>query len=443
MNLAISIAGLPVTTVPQASRIASTPANDSSIFRVERQPATRNIVHIDADAFFASVEQGFAPPLRDCPVIVGGTEDQRGVVHTASYEARRLGVFTGMALSAAKKLVPHARFLKGSFEHYRAVSNVFREIYRDYTPTVEFTSLDDAYLDLTGTLKYHKRLPEEITREIQSRIYDAVHVTVSCGIGTCKYIARIASGLNKPNGITSVPPGTEMVFLAPLPVEEIPGIGPAVRERLNQLGVYTIEQLRKVSKMMLVQLFGTNGAKFWQFAHGIDPRAVSQKIIPKQVSRETGFEEDISDAETVREVLHYLSERIGRKLRAEGWVCGTVAIKVDYSDHKRYSKARSLPEKTGCTETIYAMVDTLFEETPFRRLRMRRAGLTVSRIATRDGQGELFEERCRQETLDSTVDDIRRRFGFTAIMPASLVNLQSHYRIEKSGFVLHAPALTQ
>jgi DNA polymerase-4 len=158
----------------------------------------RSILHIDADAFFASVEQGFAPPLRKRPVIVGGSEDQRGVVHTASYEARKLGVRTGMVLSQAKRLVPNAVFLKGNFEHYKAVSHVFQDIYYDYTPVIEFTSLDDAYLDLTGTLRLHKRSGAEIARDIQRRIADAVNLTVSCGIGTSKYIARIASGLNKP-----------------------------------------------------------------------------------------------------------------------------------------------------------------------------------------------------------------------------------------------------
>lgn len=192
-----------------------------------------------------------------------------------------------------------------------------------------------------------------------------------------------------------------------------------------------------------MQRFGVNGKKFWELANGIDPREVKQRIIPKQISRETGFEEDISDIDLVHEVLHYLTERIGKKLREEGLVGQTVAIKVDYSDHKRYIKARTLPELTDSTEAIYNMVATLLSETPFRRLRVRRVGLVVSKIERKNWQGELFNERSRQEALESTIDEIRRRFGFTSIMPASLVNLQRHYRMEKSGYVLHAPALTQ
>ncbi|MFQ6114805.1 MAG: DNA polymerase IV [bacterium] len=403
----------------------------------------RIILHIDADAFFASVEQGFAPPLRDRPVIVGGTEDQRGVVHTASYEARKEGVRTGMPLSHAKRLVPQATFLKGNFEHYKAVSLVLQDIYYQFTPTIEMTSLDDAYLDLTGTLKLHKLAPEEIARRIQEQIYHAVHITVSCGIATAKFIARIASGVNKPNGITSVPPGKELEFLHPLPVEELPGVGSMAKERLHQLGIFTVEQLAAIPKILLMQVFGTNGQKFWELANGIDPSEVKQKIIPKQLSRETGFEEDVSDMELVREVLQYLTERIGKKLREEGLVGQTVAIKVDYSDNKRYIKARSLPEVTDCTEMIYDLVETLLNETPFRRLRVRRVGLVVSKIERKNWQGKLFNERTRREALESTIDEIRRRFGFTSILPASLINLQRHYRMEKSGYVLHAPALTQ
>lgn len=414
------------------------PANAS-----RQTPPVKSILHIDADAFFASVEQGFAPPLRNRPVIVGGSEDQRGVVHTASYDARKRGVHVGMPLNQAKKLVPRAVFLKGNFEHYKAVSRVFQDIYACFTPAIEMASLDDAYLDLTGTFHIHKCSAEAIAREIQRRIYDAVHVTVSCGIGTCKYIARIASGRQKPAGLTVVPPGEELAFLHPLPVEELPGIGPVMKEQLHQLGIFTIGQLAKIPKALLMQRFGSNGGKFWELAHGIDRREVKPRILPKQISRETGFEEDVADIELVREVLHYLTERIGRKLREDGLLAQTVTIKVEYSDRKRYVRARSLPEMTDSTDTIYRMVDALHSETPFRRLRVRRAGLVVSKIERKNWQGELFSDRTRRECLESTIDTIRRRFGFTAIMPASMANLKNHYRMEKSGYVLHAPALTQ
>ncbi len=406
-------------------------------------PPTRTILHFDADAFFASVEQGFTPPLRKHPVIVGGTEDQRGVVHTASYAARKQGVYTGMPLKQAKQLVPDAVFLKGNFEHYKAVSQVFQGVYYQYTPIVEMTSLDDAYLDLTGTLNYHKKSPVEIAREIQEKIYAAVQVTVSGGIGSSKCVARIASGLNKPAGITNIPHGTENDFLQPLPVEQLPGVGPMAKESLHQIGVRTIGQLASVPKIVLIQRFGVNGKKFWELAHGIDSREVKQKMVPKQISRETGFEEDVCDIDLVYEVLQYLTERIGKKLREEKLTGQTVSVKVEYSDHKRYIKARSLPEPTDCTDTIYKMVRELLGETSFRRLRVRRVGLTLAKIECKNWQGKLFNESGRREALEASIDEIRRKFGFTSIMSASQINLQKHYRMEKSGYVLHAPALTR
>ena len=400
-------------------------------------------MHIDADAFFASVEQGFAPPLRNKPVVVGGTENQRGVVHTASYDARKKGVRTGMPLKQAKKLVPDAIFLKGNFEHYKAVSRVLQDIYHQFTPTIEMTSLDDAYLDLTGTHNVHKRTGVEIAGTIQRQIVESLNLTVSCGIGPNKLLARVASGRNKPHGITYVPSGMELAFLHPLSVEELPGIGAVAKERLHQIGVFTIGELARLPKIALMQWFGANGKKFWEMANAIDTRDVKQRTIPKQISRETGFEEDVSDFDIVFEVLCYLTERIGKKLREEGLTGQTVSIKVDYSDHKRYLKGRGLPESTDSTDLIYGMVSRLLRETPFRRLRVRRAGVVVSNIARKDWQGELFDRRSRRAALESTIDDIRHRFGFTSIMPASLVNLQRHYRMEKSGYVLHAPALTQ
>jgi len=218
----------------------------------------RLIMHADADAFFASVEQGFNPLLRGRPVIVGGTEDQRGVVHTASYEARASGIRTGMPLMRAKQICPEAIFLKGSYEHYKAVSLVFQEVYLRYTPLVEFTSLDDAYLDLSGTLHLHPH-PREIARRIQEEILNRVGVGVSIGIGSNKVIASIASNLQKPQGIVYIAPGSEKDFLAPLPVDALPGVGRVVKEKLADLGIFTVAQLSRFSRLLLEQLFGVNG----------------------------------------------------------------------------------------------------------------------------------------------------------------------------------------
>lgn len=403
----------------------------------------RTILHIDADAFFASVEQAINPNLRNRPVIVGGTANQRGVVHTASYEARKRGVYIGMPLGHARRLVPDAVFLKGHYEHYKAVSDIFEKIYHRYTPAVEFTSLDDAYLDLTGTLNVHRLSPLDVARSIQKEVERATQVSVSCGIGTTKLIARLASGCHKPHGVTFVAPGEELDFLHPLPVEMLPGIGRVAKTTLNQLSVFTVGELSRVPKHLLRQQFGVNGGTFWQLANGIDPRDVAGSIMPKQLSRETGFEEDTSDETVVLDVLRYLTERIGTKLREASLVAQTVSVKIDYTGHRQYKKERSLPRKTSSSDALFSMVRTLVQEAPFRRLRVHRVGLAVSHITRKNLQGDLFDDSSRKDALESAVDQIRRRFGFMAVMPASLINLKQRYRMEKSGYVLHAPALTR
>ncbi len=402
----------------------------------------RLIAHIDADAFFASVEQGFNPLLRGKPVIVGGAENQRGVVHTASYEARACGVRTGMPLVHAKRVCPEATFLKGNFQHYQAASLVLQEIYLRYTPSVEFTSLDDAYLDLTGTLHLHPE-PEQLAREIQQEVERQLHIGVSIGMGSSKVIARIASGLKKPRGIIYVPPGKERQFLAPLPVDELPGVGRVAKQKLTDLGIFTVGQLAALPKAVVMEIFGANGKKMWELANGIDSRQVKPRILPGQISRETTFEEDTTEREVVMATLQYLSERIAGKLRKEGLLCRRVGIKIRYSDFTQHNVARTLPASTDSAAEIFSEVENMVARLPFRRLRIRHVGVQVTRIEWRNLQLQLFDEETRQELLDAAIDEIRRKFGFTAILPADTLELRKKYRMEKSGYVLHSPALTR
>jgi DNA polymerase-4 len=402
----------------------------------------RIIMHIDADAFFASVEQGFNPFLRNRPVIVGGSEDQRGVVHTASYEARRCGIRTGMALMRAKQICPDAIFLKGDYTHYRAVSRVFQEVYLKFTPLVEFTSLDDAYLDLTGTLHLHTDL-KEVARAIQREILEKVGVGLSIGIGKNKVIANIASGLRKPKGIVEVPWGREKEFLAPLPVDALPGVGRVAKEKLTDLGVFTVGQLAQFSKIIMEQLFGMNGVKIWELANGIDTREVKRRIIPRQISRETSFEEDTADMGIIKGTLQYLNERIAKKLREQELLCQTLNVKIRYSDFTANNRSRSLPYPSNDSATLYKMVETLFEEIRLRRIRIRHVGIAVSNIEALNWQAKLFNERTRQEALNMTIDAIREKFGFMSILPAETIKLKRKYRMEPNGYVLHNPALTR
>ena len=402
----------------------------------------RTIMHIDADAFFASVEQGFNPLLRGKPVIVGGRENQRGVVHTASYEARACGVRTGMPLFKAKALCPRAVFLKGNYEHYKAVSLVFQDIYLQYTPAVEFTSLDDAYLDLTGALHLYPSalwVAEHIQREVWRR----VHVGVSIGIGSNKTIARIASGLRKPKGIVQIPAGKERAFLAGLPVDVLPGIGRMGKEKLNDLNIFRVGELAKLPKRVLEQLFGKNGLSIYDFAQGRDPRPVKRKVFPKQISRETSFEEDTMDLELVKGTLQYLCERIGKKLREEKLHCRILTIKIKYSDFRFHTVRQKLAYPTANSGVLFAAAVRLFEQLRLRRTRIRHVGVSVTDIEPQNFQRMLFDTETRKELLDAALDEIRSKFGFMAILPADTLTLKSKYRMEPNGYILHNPALTR
>jgi DNA polymerase-4 len=402
----------------------------------------RLILHIDADAFFASVEQGFNPILRNKPVIVGGSETQRGVVHTASYEARTCGIRTGMPLVQAKRICPEATFLKGNYQHYQTASIVMQDIYLYYTPVVEFTSLDDAYLDLTGTLHLHPS-PLEIARQIQQAVNEALHIGISIGIGKNKIIARIASGLKKPKGIIYVVPGTEKDFLSPLPVDELPGVGHVTKEKLTDLGIFTIGQLAALPRIILTEIFGVNGQKMWELANGIDFRDVQPRILPKQISRETTFEEDTTEQEVVVACLQYLTERICAKLRQQELLCRRVGIKIRYSDFTQHNVSQILPQPSDNAAEIFSEVEKIIARLLFRRLRIRHVGVWVTQIEWRNLQLKLFNEETRLEMLDTAIDEIRQKFGFMAILPADTLELRKKYRMEKSGYVLHSPALTR
>lgn len=399
-------------------------------------------MHIDADAFFASVEQGFNPLLRNRPVIVGGSEGQRGVVHTASYEARAVGVRTGMPLVQAKQICPGAVFLKGNYEHYRSASLVMQDVYLQYTPAVEFTSLDDAYLDLSGAMHLYPH-PVNLARKIQAEVRERMGVGLSIGIGSSKVVAAIASGLKKPMGIVYVAAGEEKDFLDRLEVDLLPGVGRVAKEKLTDLGIFRIGQLALLPRLLLEQLFGVNGRKLWELANGIDAREVKRQIIPRQISRETSFEEDTADSGLIRGTLQYLTERIAKKLRDQELVCRTLAVKIRYSDFSADNRSCALPGSSNDSATLFRTVHLLFDAMHLRRIRIRHVGVAASHIEALNWQGALFSEQDRKEALNSTLDAIRAKFGFMSILPAETIELKRKYRMEANGYILHNPALTR
>ena len=400
------------------------------------------IFHLDVDAFFASAEQSFNPFLRGKPVIVGGHAGQRGVVHSASYEARAFGVRTGMVLREAERLCPQAIFLKGDFLRYKYISQEILRILLSFSPMVEFTSIDDAYVDMAGT---ERRFPEprKAAEEIQRIIDDRLSVPVTIGIGSCKLISRVASARHRPRGITYVPPGKEIEFLHPLPVSELVGVGRVTQGLLREMGIQTVGQLAEIPKPVLQQLLGANGVKIWEFANGIDRRKVLRFRRRRQISRETSFEEDTDDAKLVLATLQYLGERIATKLRDERSTCGTVHIRIRYSDAKSTSISRKLPTQTQDAAVLNSTVQRLYEETRRRRTRVRFVHVSVSNIEPENWQPDFFAAETKSKSLMESIDEIRRRFGFTALMPAESQILKTKYRMDKHGYILHAPSLSQ
>ncbi len=400
------------------------------------------IFHLDVDAFFASAEQSLNPFLCGKPVIVGGYAHQRGVVHTGSYEARALGVKTGMPLHEAKRICPQAVFLKGNFLHYKFISKEILKILSGYSPLVEFTSLDDAYIDMTGTQRKFAD-PQTAAGEMQKTIDEKLNIPVSIGIGSSKLISRIASAQHKPRGVTYVPAGRERKFLNPLPVAEILGIGRVTETLLFQMGIQTVGQLAKIPKPALQQLLGANGLKIWQYANAIDPREVKPLHIPKQISRETTFEEDTQDIQVAMATFQYLCERIAMKLRKQQLTCGCIHLRVRYSDFKISSIGQKLPLHTQDAAVLNTMVHRLYNRLQERRIRIRHVHISVSEIEPENRQPDFFTMDGKNKKLLNSVDEIRNRFGFTAMLPAKTHILKSKYRMDKNGYILHTPSLSQ
>ena len=385
------------------------------------------ILHIDMDAFYASVEERDNPELVGKPVIVGGTPDGRGVVAAANYEVRKFGVHSAMPAATAKRLCPHAIFLRPRMSHYAEISGQIREIFGRFTPLVEPLSLDEAFLDLHGTEKLFGP-PAETGRRIQREIRNELDLPASVGVATNKFLAKIASDLEKPNGFVVVEPGREQEFLDPLPLSRLWGVGRATGGRLEKLGLQTIGQLRKLSAEELTDQFGKHGRHLWNLAHAIDNRNVVPDREAKSISHETTFETDITDMETLRAWLLHLTEQVAARLRRHDLQGTTVQIKVRYSDFHTITRAHSLRQPTNVTDQIWTTASELLStRLPNRPLRIRLLGIGVSGLGTGDErQQTLFDDADHEDLqrLDASVDEIRERFGRDGLSRGSDLGLR-------------------
>lgn len=340
---------------------------------------SRKIIHLDMDAFYASVEQRDNPALRGQPVVVGGTAEGRGVVAAASYEARAFGIRSAMPMRTALRLCPHVKRVPTDFERYREASRALHELFHEHTDLVEPIALDEAYLDVTWN-KQEIPFGHRVARMLKSEIRRRLGLTASAGVAPSKFVAKIASDADKPDGLVTVMPHQVREFLDPLPVESIPGVGAVTRRRLEELGIDTISQLAARSQEELRGLFGRRGVELHQRAHGIDDSPVTSERDPKQVSSENTFATDIFDREEMRHALHDLTRDVASRLQRRRLRGRIVTLKARYPDFETVTRSQSGPVYLDNATSIYAIADELLSRTDALARGVRLLGVSVSRF---------------------------------------------------------------
>ena len=388
------------------------------------------ILLVDLDAFFASVEQLDHPAWRGKPVIVGGDADKHGVVSTASYEARPYGVRSAMPSSTARRLCPDAIWTHGRFDRYREVSNAIMAILRSETPHVQQVSIDEAFLDVTPTV-VNREHPVRVAQRIQRRV-EELGVTCSIGAGTSKTIAKIASDMDKPRGLTVVYPGSERDFLAPLPVRVMSGIGASAEEKLKSRGIRTLGQLADADLRMLERVFGKLGRVMHVRANGGDDAPVEQDDAAKSVSNEMTFATDLTRREDVEAAIATMAAKVGRRLRRKGLRGRTLALRVKFDDLSVRSVQRQLPrpsdDELAYTPLLYAMVDEVWRPgTPLRLIGVGMSGFSEEGVVQEslfdvaeaapsadDVEPVVRDERKRRGLIEAT-DLVKDRFGEAAV----------------------------
>ncbi len=380
------------------------------------------ILHMDMDAFYASVEQRDNPSLLGKPVVVGGSADGRGVVAASSYEARKFGVYSAMSAHRAKQLCPNAVFIRPRIDHYASVSRQIRKILEEFTPLIEPLSLDEAFLDVTGSESLLGSAVE-IAQQIKTRVRDQLHLTASIGVAPNKFLAKIASDLEKPNGFVVVTADHIQSFLDPLPVGRIWGVGKVTSQVFKRFAISTIGQLRQLSRETLRDLFGASGEHYWLLSHGIDNRPVVTDREAKSISNETTFSEDIRDLEDLKAWLVSLVEQVAGRLRDHNRTGRTIDLKIRFSDFKTLTRSLTLSTSTNITsELLEAGIELLCNRLPKDHLPVRLIGFGVSQL---DEPGmvqlQLFDqvERKQQRSLDKVADQIAKKFGKHALHRAA------------------------
>ncbi|MBR5857349.1 MAG: DNA polymerase IV [Phascolarctobacterium sp.] len=368
----------------------------------------RYIMHIDMDAFFASVEQLDNPELKGKPLIVGG-QSCRGVVSTCSYEARKFGVHSAMPMVEARRLCPHAEFLPGRMWRYEEVSREIMRIFHEEAPLVEQLSIDEAFLDVSGMERLCKDV-RNIGWRIKERIKNEIGLTCSVGLAPNKFLAKMASDLQKPDGFTVITHEEARSFIAPLPVTKIFGIGGAAKQMLAQFGIATIGQLANADRSILQKVFGKNADKVQHLAMGLDDRPVIPETAPKSIGRETTFEKDLYTFEDCKAAILELSGQTGFRLRNKGYSGRTVTLKVKFKDFKIITRSISSEGDISCDEEIFSLAVKLLQDVAYEN-GVRLLGVTVSNLQDGSCGSLCFEENTKLLQRNAAVDNLKKRFG--------------------------------
>jgi DNA polymerase IV len=378
--------------------------------------ATAAILHIDMDAFFVSVELLERPELRGKAVIVGGRSDQRGVVTSASYEARKFGVHSAMALRTAAKLCPHAVFLDNRHELYSQWSDRVSAILGKFSPIVEMASIDEAYLDLAGTERLHGPALAAAHKLLQE-ITASTGLPCSGGLGATRLVAKIASEQAKPRGLVWVPAGSEEAFLAPLAVRRVPGIGKVTDAALQALGIETIAQLQAVPLERLEETFGQWGTALFRKARGIDSYEFFVDAEPKSISHNQTFGEDTRDRDTLESTLSYLCQKASKRMRDAGLHARTVTLTLRYANFSTITRSHTLAEPSDLDTEFLQAVRELFRRAWDGKAMLRLVGVAFTSFSAGSAQFDLLDPQRREklERLAQATDRLRDRFGFSKV----------------------------
>lgn len=344
----------------------------------------RKIIHIDMDAFYASVEQRDNRKLRGKPVVVGGSPQGRGVVAAASYEARKFGIHSAMPSAHALRLCPDLIFIRPRFDAYKAESMKIREIFHEYTDLVEPLSLDEAYLDVTEN-KPGNPSATLIAREIKKKIKDRTGLTASAGISINKFLAKIASDLKKPDGLALIPPENALDFIARLPIGKFHGVGKATESKMHRLGIHTGADLREWTEPDLNRHFGKVGSFYYNIAQGVDERPVKTERISKSIGKEKTFEEDIDSVEWLADFVESLSDMVADRLQREEAEARTVTLKLRYDDFESITRSFTPGQPVSRAEEIAELAVQLLHQTEAGKRKVRLAGVTVSGFVRESG----------------------------------------------------------